>query len=244
MYTTFLRSLTISLLCVSFASRAAQASIASSESFDPEGITLVLTSGTIFDPRSCGIREKPEKIMLGIPAERSFAKAGGLNGAVHTQAGAELASACAQLITDNDERNYPVGAVGCTPSFNLSHAFKYIAHAAAPRALGADHPAYCATVEEQDARMIDCYRNMCLAARQRGVSTLITVFLGTGPVAGFTVERSATNLVKAIESIRPEAVVKQLYIVASDEQRIMALAAIEAYKMQQITSALGTQKLE
>ena len=167
-------------------------------------------------------------LTLATPAEASLAPAGGLNGFVHKEAGPELATACQEKITSNGENNFEIGDAVLTGSFNLkAKGIQHIAHVAASRC-----EYYPNNEAEQNSRLEAGYRNMCNVAHAAQSPAILTVIFGTGPVAGYTIERSAGLLAKAITSLQETGTVKSVYIVCSKpEDMTTAVAAVKAFQL-------------
>lgn len=102
-------------------------------------------------------------------ANHSLMGGGGVDGAIHRAAGAELKTACQALRQKQWPDGLPDGEVTLTPGFNLPA--RYVIHTVGP--------VYAKTIDKSDL-LASCYHKSLMLAEQQGLYTLAFPAISTG----------------------------------------------------------------
>lgn len=102
-------------------------------------------------------------------ANHSLMGGGGVDGAIHRAAGAELKTACQALRHKQWPDGLPDGEVTLTPGFNLPA--RYVIHTVGP---------VYAKTKDKSALLASCYQKSLALARERGLKTLAFPAISTG----------------------------------------------------------------
>lgn len=146
-------------------------------------------------------------------ANSALSPGGGVCGAIHRAAGAELAAACAAI------GHCPTGQACLTPGFNMTASF--VAHAVGPVWSGGE--------AGEDALLASCYRRSLELARETGARSIAFPAISTG-IFGFPADRAATVAVSSVIEFaeqyeQPERICLCCFTAESAELHRLALAA-------------------
>lgn len=147
-------------------------------------------------------------------ANRTLLGGGGVDGAIHRAAGAELREACAKL------GGCATGEAKITPGFGLTA--RYVIHTVGPVWDGGVHG--------EDRLLARCYRNSLALALDRGLASIAYPAISTGAY-GFPPDRAAEIAVTAVvDALRASPAIERVVFccfgAASREHHEAALAAI------------------
>ena len=135
-------------------------------------------------------------------SDEALSGGGGVDAAIHTAAGPELAAACTALAP------CPTGEVRLTPGFRLPA--EYIIHTAGPIWRDGKHG--------EPALLAACYRNALLLCEEKGIETVDFPSLSTG-VFRYPVSLAATVAEKAIaDHLRAHALPRRVRVVCHREE--------------------------
>lgn len=145
-------------------------------------------------------------------ANASLLGGGGVDGAIHRAAGAELLAACRLL------NGCPTGSAKITPGFRLPARF--VIHTVGPVWHGGDRG--------EDGLLASCYETALKLAQQHDVASIAFPAISCG-VYRFPVDRAASVAIAAIRRAMPDCpCVSTVLLVAFDEKIEAALTkAIE-----------------
>lgn len=114
-------------------------------------------------------------------ANASLSPGGGVCGAIHRAAGAELADAC------EDAGPCPTGEARITPGFGLRA--RWVIHAVGPRWQGGAH--------DEDRLLASCYRAALSLAARHGVASVAFPAISTG-IYAFPLDRATAIALREI----------------------------------------------
>ena len=118
---------------------------------------------------------------------------GCIDNAIHTYAGVQLRSACAQIMQKQGHEE-PTGQAKITPGFNLP--CKYVIHTVGPIIMG--------ELTEEDEKLLgSCYRSCLSLAEENGVKSIAFCCISTGEFH-FPNRRAAEIAVKTVRDYRRE----------------------------------------
>ncbi|WP_304508969.1 O-acetyl-ADP-ribose deacetylase [Anaerotignum sp.] len=148
-------------------------------------------------------------------ANTSLLGGGGVDGAIHRSAGAELLEECKAL------GGCKTGEAKITKGYKLKAS--YVIHTPGPIWRGGKWG--------EDQLLENCYKNALSLAKENGVKTIAFPSISTG-VYRFPVERAAKVAVRTIcEFLQKDSFFKQVVMVCFDEETKEAyLYAMEEYK--------------
>lgn len=148
-------------------------------------------------------------------ANTSLLGGGGVDGAIHRAAGAELLEECETLGGCN------TGEAKITKGYKLKA--NYVIHTPGPIWRGGKW--------NEDELLANCYKNSLDLARENGVKTIAFPSISTG-VYRFPVERAATIAVETIcNYLKSDTSFEQVIMVCFDEETKAAYVdALEEYK--------------
>ncbi len=148
-------------------------------------------------------------------ANTSLLGGGGVDGAIHRAAGAELLAECKTL------GGCKTGEAKITKGYRLKA--KYVIHTPGPIWRGGKW--------NEDELLKGCYKNSLLLAKENGIKTIAFPSISTG-VYRFPVERAAKIAVKTIcDFLKTDTFFQQVLMVCFDEETKEAyLNAFEEYK--------------
>lgn len=118
---------------------------------------------------------------------------GCIDNAIHTYAGVQLRSACAQIMQKQGHEE-PTGQAKITPGFNLP--CKYVIHTVGPIIMGE-------LTEEDEELLGSCYRSCLSLAEENGVKSIAFCCISTGEFH-FPNRRAAEIAVKTVRDYRRE----------------------------------------
>jgi O-acetyl-ADP-ribose deacetylase len=116
-------------------------------------------------------------------ANSSLLGGGGVDGAIHRAAGADLLDACRRL------RGCKVGQAKITPGFNLPA--RYVIHTVGPHWRGGTHG--------EEALLAACYRNSLALEMENDIGTLAFPCISTGAY-GYPIELAAEVALSTVKS--------------------------------------------
>jgi O-acetyl-ADP-ribose deacetylase (regulator of RNase III) len=146
-------------------------------------------------------------------ANQGLRGGGGVDGAIHRRAGAELRKACHEIPEVEPGVRCPVGEARITPGFDLSA--KAIIHTVGPVWAGGD--------QGEEELLASCYRNSLQLAAEHGLRTIAFPAISCG-VFGFPVGRAAEIVVNTIHSFpRVDELFDEILLVAFDDETANSL---------------------
>lgn len=126
-------------------------------------------------------------------ANHSLMGGGGVDGAIHRAAGAELKAACQALRQKQWPDGLPDGEVALTPGFNLPA--RYVIHAVGP--------VYAKTIDKSDL-LASCYHKSLMLAEQQGLNTIAFPAISTG-VYGYPFEQACEIVLSVMAEKLPHS---------------------------------------
>ncbi len=121
-------------------------------------------------------------------ANTMLAPGGGVCGAIHREAGQELAEACAKL------GGCATGEAKITPGFSLPA--RYVIHTVGP--------VWGGGMTDEDRLLANCYRNSLALAAERGLASIAFPAISTG-IFGFPPDRAAPIALRTVRAALPDA---------------------------------------
>lgn len=144
-------------------------------------------------------------------ANKRLMGGGGVDGAIHSRAGPDLAMECRKKLEDNHKEVLNTGSALITDSFGLRKKAKYIIHTVGP-------------IYDRDeiGLLRDCYKNCLRVAEDYNCKSIAFPAISTG-VYRVPVDVSARIVRETLDDFVSD-VVEEIYLVLYDEE------AYKAYK--------------
>jgi O-acetyl-ADP-ribose deacetylase (regulator of RNase III) len=145
-------------------------------------------------------------------ANESLAPGGGVCGAIHRAAGAELARACAAI------GHCPTGEARITPGFRLPA--RYVIHAVGPIWRGGG--------EGEAELLASAYRSAMRLAAEHGLRSIAFPAISTG-IYGYPLEEATPTAVAAVRETEPDSSVQRVIFAcfSREVERAYRAAGIE-----------------
>ncbi|ARS53290.1 O-acetyl-ADP-ribose deacetylase [Kushneria konosiri] len=126
-------------------------------------------------------------------ANHSLMGGGGVDGAIHRAAGAELKTACQALRREQWPDGLPDGEVALTPGFNLPA--RHVIHTVGP--------VYAKTIDKSEL-LANCYRKSLALAEQQGLHTIAFPAISTG-VYGYPFDQACDIVIRVMAEKLPHS---------------------------------------